>query len=901
MMQNQTAENDDSTFIFLGKDNKQFTVRRLLGSESLEEKAQWISQLEQYLSVNVHLTWSTAAKTFTIKGSPAYTLISGCESIESFKEQLNMLSEMATSGCTNFFGTLCKGLSLPASPIAQSAVILSYQKSMRKMALKSFAQNEQPTAEQLALIEGTLRIIAKDQFCSLIYPAIEYSGDKKLTECSREDLATYYTNYSKANKLKICFSCEKGVTKPNWLPESAKFRVVEIEEQRSVVTSNNSNSSDSNHFRRRDASTPFPKQKKHDGLLNTTPSWQRYKRKRDAIDNNKPWCDHCQKKGHNTNGCWIKYPELKPANRPSKSGTMNDVKERIAVSHLGGGKRFFFRSILRVNEKDFVVLSLKDSGSTVSCISSNFVREASIKTFSIERQRKQEVSSNEDTSSLEGIRFSTMNNDNQLNIANKYCFVNLASVDSPFKISFPALVLDNSHEAMQGAEVLIGNDVLGSLIGLNIPLDGPAKLSFWDNNSKNSNKKLITVMLTEHLGDRMIGHNFTSNLDSMQVEGLAPKGDGDNNKHSFELEHQDERDQMILEGLDSQENDTNDSKYLDTVSKSNKSADLSERVLKDCGVIDTTGWNPTPATLKLLFELKALRKELDATVIPKESELDVRSKGKKSRQARRLREQQIKNIAQLENRKQSLEFRIAVIQQRLNLKKKKFRKATQRKARLNKNKEIQAKLKDIPRYPTIPNSIQKPKDHSEVVTAAMNVCAEALKVYPKSNKERKDLIMQYANKEISKFEEDAEHTDEFLSAIKTTIERTEATFNDQGIDWMNVPKERETYVLHSLNAEQHDELSRVFKDYSTVLVPDDGEIKMGQANSEFAFDIELIEGGEQQLRNRKNRAYPCKKPVKDLLNQALDDMERNKVGIRDPANCSHAFPGFMVSVHAAIN
>jgi hypothetical protein len=33
MMQNQTAENDDSTFNFLGKDNKQFTVRRLLGSE----------------------------------------------------------------------------------------------------------------------------------------------------------------------------------------------------------------------------------------------------------------------------------------------------------------------------------------------------------------------------------------------------------------------------------------------------------------------------------------------------------------------------------------------------------------------------------------------------------------------------------------------------------------------------------------------------------------------------------------------------------------------------------------------------------------------------------------------------------------------------------------------------
>lgn len=72
---------------------------------------------------------------------------------------------------------------------------------------------------------------------------------------------------------------------------------------------------------------------------------------------------------------------------------------------------------------------------------------------------------------------------------------------------------------------------------------------------------------------------------------MAPQGDG-NNKHSFEMDI-DERDQMIP-------NET-----------------LSERMLKDCGVIDTTGWNPTPATLKLLFELKSLRKQLDEIVIPR--------------------------------------------------------------------------------------------------------------------------------------------------------------------------------------------------------------------------------------------------------------------------------------------
>jgi hypothetical protein len=243
---------------------------------------------------------------------------------------------------------------------------------------------------------------------------------------------------------------------------------------------------------------------------------------------------------------------------------------------------------------------------------------------------------------------------------------------------------------------------------------------------------------------------------------------------------------MFLDRLDSKEDANNNSNNLDTVSKSDKSADLTERVLKDCGVIDTTGWNPTPATLKMLFELKALRRELDAIVIPKEAELNVKSKGKKSRQARRLRDQQIKHIATLENRKQTIEFRIAVIQQRLNLKKKKYRKATQRKARIIKNKEIQAKLKSTPRYLTIPNSVPEPKDRSEGVAAAMNVCAEALKIYPFRKKERKDLIMQYAAKK-NKFE-GAEHTDEYLSAIKTAIERTEATFDDQGIDWMNFPK-----------------------------------------------------------------------------------------------------------------
>jgi len=57
--------------------------------------------------------------------------------------------------------------------------------------------------------------------------------------------------------------------------------------------------------------------------------------------------------------------------------------------------------------------------------------------------------------------------------------------------------------------------------------------------------------------------------------------------------------------------DSNNSNNLGITGNSDSSANLDEGILKDCGVIDTAGWNPTPATMKLLFELKVLRKRLD--------------------------------------------------------------------------------------------------------------------------------------------------------------------------------------------------------------------------------------------------------------------------------------------------
>jgi len=293
------------------------------------------------------------------------------------------------------------------------------------------------------------------------------------------------------------------------------------------------------------------------------------------------------------------------------------------------------------------------------------------------------------------------------NDISKICFITLSG--NKFRISFPALVVDSCTEAMQGADILIGNDVTSSLLGFNIPLEGDATLSFWKDGDKESkSREIITVKFNEVFGDRMLGLDLTSNPETMEVEKMASKEDG-SKQHLIEL-GKDQCERMIVDNDSSSRKDTNNSNDLGAISNSRgDSALLNQRVLEDFSVIDTSRCNPTPETMKLLFEFNALKKKLDELVIPTKTIFEVKEKGKGSNKYRRLKEQETRMFAEFEEKRDKLERRLAVIQQRLALKKKKYKKANQRKIRNKRSKELDLKLRTIPRYPIKDNIIENSK------------------------------------------------------------------------------------------------------------------------------------------------------------------------------------------------
>lgn len=532
-------------------------------------------------------------------------------------------------------------------------------------------------------------------------------------------------------------------------------------------------------------------------------------------------------------------------------------------------------------------LVLMDNGSTVTCITNEFVTRLSLKIYNIQGKDMNVVS---------------MFGGNESN--NRIAFVSLSpsrAVQSNDQIHFPALIIEKC-EAMSGADILIGNDVIGKKTGLgfNTPMDGPAEISFYRNQSSKQKEK-ITYSLEERFGGRMIGVDLASNHSTSTNVSLAPMGDGI--KQQADIEEKDESSRRILTNEMEIESQSNEQfkEFMNNPFKNNSSSDLSEWLFKGFGKLNSSGENLSPAIMKILFELKILKKELsDITLSQSHHKIDMtkvsKPKGKGARANRRLMLQQINKVAILEERREAIEKKIAVLQQRLSLKQKRLAKAKQRSSRKEKTKLLDQELSKIPRYNTISEKLQeKSIISSDFVSMVADFTAEAMNLFP-NGKVREEKIIEYTSRKIKEINEERKDTSmndcDIVSMIKAIIEETKST--DQEIDYMNFPKNRETYLFHPLKPEEQVELNNLCKEFRSVLVSNDKEIRMGKANPEFAFDIELKEGGLEELAKRKQRAYPCKQVMKDMLRQALAEMEMSGVGYRDPNSSCCAFPGFMV-------
>ena len=557
----------------------------------------------------------------------------------------------------------------------------------------------------------------------------------------------------------------------------------------------------------------------------------------------------------------------------------------------GGGTRYFFQSLYtnNINNKQTKVLALLDSGSTITCISSNFVRLNEIKAYEVNNTKNMVGMFSEDGYSS--------NSDCSDVLINKCCFITLHSICNNIKLIIPAIIIKPCL-AMQGADILIGGDNIGpnSQLGLNIPLElnKNINLSFWKEGDKN--KGIITFNLDQNLGDRMLGVDLTSS-------GIVEKLEDESEPMILDTDKE-----VIISG--------NNNSHISNIDKNSSSPfesaqELRERVLKNVGAIDTSGWDPTPETMKLLVELKVLRKELDTIIIPDKLKVDsILGTGKHTRKKKRISEDAIKQIALLEERRNSIEARIKVIQQRLSLKRKKYRKRSLRVNKKLKNISIKEELKTIPRYNNITSKlIEKPfqdyhdkvieikeplKDtirDPQIVALLTDIHAEASKKFSHSKNKQEAIVNEIAKKIIPLNNNKEEH----IATIKALITEEELSSNKE-LDWIHFPKDsKEPNILHSLEAKQQIELNDLIKEFESTLVSDEKNIAMGMANPKFTFDcLEFKPGGREQLDKRKNRVFPIKKPIKDLLQSSLLEMEQLGVGVRDSIDTTCAFPGFMV-------
>jgi len=118
----------------------------------------------------------------------------------------------------------------------------------------------------------------------------------------------------------------------------------------------------------------------------------------------------------------------------------------------------------------------------------------------------------------------------------------------------------------------------------------------------------------------------------------------------------------------------------------------------------------------------------------------------------------------------------------------------------------------------------------------------------------------------------------------------------QPIDWKSLPKRYDQhYVLHDLSLDLKMQLQDLLTTFSHTLVKNEDAIPMGQARDVPEFDVELMEGGEQRLREKHNsRPYPVKGPLLEKLKETVDTMVEQGVGssVAPGTNTPFAFPGF---------
>ncbi len=301
------------TFSFNDGD-KSICSNKCKGDETDAIKTDVLANMIAYMRKHEDQNWRTNAKHFLVQGSPAAMLLEASETFEMFKTDFKVLSSVSKTGCTSVFGNLVKAISLPSSPLALSALIWTKQNESK--VLLEQALGSEYVRNNNEVIDNVLRVIAKDEMCSLIYPATSYNDAKPLDRATRGEIALFYQNHS--NNARLQMSAINGQFQHRWINDKTdRGERLEIKSKNEVSISSNSSSHNNNKNVNNNKKRTFDKSFNSSKSNNNNNNNSNNKNAKSNII-----CDFCKTPGHKTKNCF-KRKKSERNNNDKKSNSKN--------------------------------------------------------------------------------------------------------------------------------------------------------------------------------------------------------------------------------------------------------------------------------------------------------------------------------------------------------------------------------------------------------------------------------------------------------------------------------------------------------------------------------------------------------------------------------------------------
>ena len=450
-------------------------------------------------------------------------------------------------------------------------------------------------------------------------------------------------------------------------------------------------------------------------------------------------------------------------------------------------------------------------------------------------------------------------------------------------LAMPAYILD---KLPYDTDLLIGTDQLGTSLGISIDLFNSFSISFFDSENRIQSFKLGKERDLLSSDNIQASSNLTLSTERPSHETLIDKAD---TSGVFNLE--DKTHSVGIQNTDDV-----------FIPNENRPVFVNQ---------DPTKEDYALLSIKLEIEnissaLGVLKYELDK--LPSQKDIIPDGKFSRSRNAEIVSFNSKRLALELEFRLliDALSRELKRLKNKFHSKKQRLARGVKRNERKKKGKVITEEIKSVERSNPLKDDSDlshfSRSDFSVGHISPIDLVELILDSGLYSAHMNPDAVMNVIEKKLAPYlikPLSTDYREEIINIVQLASQRLDES-ELESAEWMNEIKRRDTLVYHHLLAEETLKLNEVLTRYSpSVLVGPTDSFEMGKATCRgkpINYKIELIPGGLEVLHKKKKKAYPNKRPLRDLMKSTTEEMQRSGVGFLNPLSFSAYFasPVFFV-------